>query len=853
MNLSKTYNPDDFESNIYALWESRGAFASGGNGEPFSVIMPPPNANGNLHLGHALTIAVEDIMIRYYRMRGRDTVYIPGADHAGFETWVVFEKELQKQGKSRFNFSREEIYSQVWNYVDKQRGNMELQLRALGASASWKDSVFTLDKKVIDVVYDTFEQMMKDGLVYRGERIVNYSTAYQTSYADIEVDYKTEVGTLWNIAYPLVDRVGEIIVATTRPETMFGDVAVAVHPDDERYKYLIGKKVQLPLTDREIPIISDEYVDRTYGTGAVKITPAHDVNDFELGKRHKLDRVQVIGFDGKMINVPDNFLGLDVDVARKRVVAALEANELLRGETSITHNVGYDYKSGLPIQPLIKDQWFIKVKSLADKAKEAIENGQISITPAGKKRILIQYLDNLRDWNLSRQIPWGIPIPAFQNVNDSNDWIFDRRVDQKTIDVGGNTYVREEDTFDTWFSSGQWPFITTNALDKNDPLSKFYPNSVMETGLDLIDRWVARMIMLGIYKMGEIPFKHIYFHGLVLDEKGQKMSKSKNNVINPMELISSHGSDALRIGIISSRSAGQNQAFSLSKVTAGRNFANKLWNVARFIENQTGEEFVYKKPEPNTIADHWIVKQLNEASRVIANNIEKYRFAEACEVMYHSVWNSVADWYVESAKFQINPNMLAWVLETCLKISHPFAPFVSEAIWQSLPWRNDMLIKSSWPTEIEFDEISASEFERLIDLVTEVRRVVSELPKSQKYQLLYVSNSMIEENALLIKSLTKLRGVVKTDNSEGLKLANSGQEVWLDVNEKTLKEHHSNISRRIDEAKKTLQNLEARLANPSYVEKAPQALVAETQKELGIQKELIQALSVELNLIGQLD
>lgn len=853
MNLSKTYNPDDFESNIYALWESRGAFASGGNGEPFSVIMPPPNANGNLHLGHALTIAVEDIMIRYYRMRGRDTVYIPGADHAGFETWVVFEKELQKQGKSRFNFSREEIYSQVWNYVDKQRGNMELQLRALGASASWKDSVFTLDKKVIDVVYDTFEQMMKDGLVYRGERIVNYSTAYQTSYADIEVDYKTEVGTLWNIAYPLVDRVGEIIVATTRPETMFGDVAVAVHPDDERYKYLIGKKVQLPLTDREIPIISDEYVDRTYGTGAVKITPAHDVNDFELGKRHKLDRVQVIGFDGKMINVPDNFLGLDVDVARKRVVAALEANELLRGETSITHNVGYDYKSGLPIQPLIKDQWFIKVKSLADKAKEAVENGQISITPTGKKRILIQYLDNLRDWNLSRQIPWGIPIPAFQNVNDSNDWIFDRRVDQKTIDVGGNTYVREEDTFDTWFSSGQWPFITTNALDKNDPLSKFYPNSVMETGLDLIDRWVARMIMLGIYKMGEIPFKHIYFHGLVLDEKGQKMSKSKNNVINPMELISSHGSDALRIGIISSRSAGQNQAFSLSKVTAGRNFANKLWNVARFIENQTGEEFVYKKPEPNTIADHWIVKQLNEAGRVIADNIEKYRFAEACEVMYHSVWNSVADWYIESAKFQINPNMLAWVLETCLKISHPFAPFVSEAIWQSLPWRNDMLIKSSWPTEIEFDEISASEFERLIDLVTEVRRVVSELPKSQKYQLLYVSNSMIEENALLIKSLTKLRGVVKTDNSEGLKLANSGQEVWLDVNEKTLKEHHSNISRRIDEAKKTLQNLEARLANPSYVEKAPQALVAETQKELGIQKELIQALSVELNLIGQLD
>ena len=853
MNLSKTYNPDNFETSIYALWESSGAFSPSGSGEPFSVVMPPPNANGNLHLGHALTIAIEDIMIRYYRMKSRDAVYIPGADHAGFETWVVFEKELQKEGKSRFNFSREEIYSQVWDYVEKQRGNMELQLRSLGASASWKDLVFTLDKKVIDTVYDTFQQMMKDGLVYRGERIVNYSTAYQTSYADIEVDYKTEIGTLWNIAYPLVDRVGEIIVATTRPETMFGDVAVAVHPDDERYKDLVGMKVQLPLTDRQIPIISDEYVDRSYGTGVVKITPAHDPNDFELGKRHNLDRIQVIGFDGKMMNVPENFLGLDVDVARNRVVAALKVSDLLRGETTVTHNVGYDYKSGLPIQPLIKDQWFIKVKTLAEKAKEAIEKGEITITPSGKKRILIQYLDNLRDWNLSRQIPWGIPIPAFQNVNDSSDWVFDSRVDQKTIDIDGNTYVREEDTFDTWFSSGQWPFITTNALDKSDSLSKFYPNSVMETGLDLIDRWVARMIMLGIYKMGEVPFKHVYFHGLVLDEKGQKMSKSKNNVINPMELIESHGSDALRLGIIANRSAGQNQAFSLGKVVAGRNFANKLWNIARFLENKIGEEFKYKKPEPLTIADHWIIKQLNEASTLISENIEKYRFAEASEIMYHTIWNSVADWYVESAKFQINPSMMAWVLETCLKISHPFAPFVSEAIWQSLAWRDDMLIKSPWPTEVGFDEISAAEFDRLISLVTEVRRVVSELPKSQKYQLLYISSSMVEENALLIKSLTKLRGVLKTDNPEGIRLANSGQEVWLDVSAKTLKEHHTNISRRIDEAKLALQNLEARLSNPAYVQKAPKELVEETQNEAKIKKELIETLSLELNVIGQLD
>lgn len=853
MNLPKTYTPNDFESNIYALWESSGAFSSSGKGEPFSVVMPPPNANGNLHLGHALTVAIEDILVRYYRMKGRDAIYIPGADHAGFETWVVFEKELQKQGKSRFNFTREQIYSQVWDYVEKQRGNMELQLRALGASASWNDSVFTLDKKVVDTVYETFQQMMKDGLVYRGERIVNYSTAYQTSYADIEVDYKTEVGTLWNIAYPLVERVGEIIVATTRPETMFGDVAVAVHPDDERYKDLIGMKVQLPLTDRQIPIVSDEYVDRTFGTGAVKITPAHDPNDFELGKRHNLDRIQVIGFDGKMMNVPQNFMGLDVDVARTRVVAALKVSDLLRGETAITHNVGYDYKSGLPIQPLVKDQWFIKVRSLAEKAKEALENGEISITPSGKKRILVQYLDNLKDWNLSRQIPWGIPIPAFQNVNDSDDWVFDPRVDQKTIDIDGNTYVREEDTFDTWFSSGQWPFITTNALDKEDSLAKFYPNSVMETGLDLIDRWVARMIMLGIYRTQNVPFKHVYFHGLVLDEKGQKMSKSKNNVINPMELIESHGSDAVRIGIVSNRSAGQNQAFGISKVTAGRNFANKLWNVARFLENKIGEDFKYKSPEPISIADHWIIKQLNESVKLVSKNIENYRFSEACEAVYHTIWNNVADWYVESAKFEINQSMMAWVLETSLKISHPFAPFVTEAIWQSLNWRSDLLIKSSWPDDVKFDEMAASEFDRLIELVTETRRVVSELPKSQTYSLLYISSAMIEDNALFIKMLTKLKGVVKTDNPEGMKLANSGQEVWLDVNEKTLKEHHQNISKRIDQAKQELQNLEARLTNQSYLEKAPAALVEETQNEAKAKRELIQTLSLELNVIGQLD
>lgn len=852
MKLTKSYNPNDFEPSIYALWETSNAFAPSGSGEPFSIVMPPPNANGNLHMGHALTIALEDIMTRYQRMRGRDVIYIPGADHAGFETWVVYEKELAKEGKSRFNFSRDQLYSQVWDFVAKQRGNMELQLRALGASVSWNDMVFTLDEKVIRTVYQTFKRMMDEGLIYRGERIVNYSTAYQTSYADIEVNYKNEPGTLWSIAYPLVEEVGEIVIATTRPETLFGDMAVAVHPDDVRYKGLVGQTVELPLTGRQIPIIADSYVDRTFGTGAVKITPAHDPNDFEMGKRHDLKRIQVIDFDGKMINVPDNFLGLTPEVARKRTLAALKAQDLIRAETPIVHSVGYDYKSGLPIQPLVKDQWFLKIEPLAQAAKQAIIDKQITFTPSGKEKILLQYLDNLRDWNLSRQIPWGIPIPAFQNIADPADWIFDDRVNEKTIVVNGTTYEREEDTFDTWFSSGQWPFITTNALS-DDPLARFYPNSVMETGVDLIDRWVARMIMLGLYVTGVVPFKHVYFHGMVLDEHGAKMSKSKNNVINPMEIISSHGSDALRLGVIASRSAGQPQALSMGKVVAGRNFANKLWNIARFIDGQLGEGYIPESLEPISPADHWIIRELNESMNLVTEHLDNYRFAEASEVVYHTIWNSVADWYIEASKKSPNLGVSAWVLETILKLTHPFAPFVSEAIWQGLEWRNDLLIGAAWPENANYDDIAAAEFDRLKQFIGEVRLVVAELPDIQKYSVLYGSSALIEDNADLIKQMTRVKSVTKTDTPEGLKLAASGQEAWLDVSQKTLHQHRNNIQKRLDEALGAVKNLETRLANKSYLDKAPENLVNETKTSLAEKRALVSALQTELEVIGILD
>lgn len=848
MQLAKTYEPDQYEPNIYAMWETSGAFSPKGEGKPYSIVMPPPNANGNLHVGHALMVEVEDILIRYHRMKGYDTVYLPGADHAGFETWVVYERVLREKGQSRFDFSREQLYSQVWNFVDEQRGNMELQLRALGASADWSNLTFTLDKKVIDTVYSTFKKMWDEGLIYRGERIVNYSTKYQTSYADIEVDHKTEKGTLWKIAYPLIDKVGELVVATTRPETLLGDTAVAVHPEDERYKHLIGSKVQLPLTNREIPVIADEYVDPNYGTGVVKITPAHDPNDFEMGNRHDLARIQVIGFDGKMTEEAGNYVGLEVDDARKKVLAALEALELRRGEETIEHSVGYDYKSGLPIQPLIKEQWFVNVKPLAEKAIATIEAGEITFYPDSRKSAVLQYYRNLKDWNISRQIPWGIPIPAFVNKHDPEDWIFDDRVEEKEIVVNGTTYIREEDTFDTWFSSGQWPFITTDYLT-GEGLAKYYPTSVLETGHDILYQWVARMIMLGLYATDKVPFKDVYLHGLVLDEHGQKMSKSKGNVVNPMEILAKHGSDALRFGLISSRGAGQNQAFATSKVIAGRNFCNKLWNISRFILDKLGEEYQPNAPVANSLADHWIISELLQASKDIENQITNYRFAEASEAMYHAIWDNVADWYVEASKADTNPDMLAWVLETSLRIAHPFAPFVTETIWQTLPWTETVLILENWPEEIDYDAIAAGEFTRIQALVSEARYVMSELPGNKKYPLLFQQDTLVEENAALIKQLSRVSDVASVDQARGLRLAASGREAWLDIDEETLYEHQTNLEVRLAETRQKKLNLEARLGNESYVAKAPAHLVEETRKDLEATDILIAQLANELDIL----
>lgn len=846
MKLAKVYEPQQYEPNIYQLWETAAAFTPRKDGEgKYSIVLPPPNANGNLHMGHALTIAVEDVLIRYNRMLGKPTLFLPGADHAGFETWVVYERQLEKEGKSRFDFSREELYRGVWDFVHQHRGNMEVQLKELGASLDWSHLTFTLDKKVVKTAYQTFKTLWDDGLVYRGKRLVNYCTKHHTAFADIEVAYEDRTTPLYYLRY------GPFELATTRPETKFGDTGVAVHPDDMRYKEYVGKEIEVqgvngPFTVR---VVADDHVDPTFGTGVVKVTPAHDFNDWEMGQTHNLPAISVIDLDGKMTEQTGKYAGMTVLEARKAVVEAMkEKGILLRVDENYKNRVGVCYKCGTVIEPMLLDQWFLKVEGLAQRAKEAVEKGDITFSPASRGKALINYYENLHDWNLSRQIPWGIPIPAFQNVDDPEDWIFDERVELETIELNGKTYKRDEDTFDTWFSSGQWPFVTTDYMEKGE-LSKFYPLDVMETGFDILYAWVAKMIMLGLYRTDQVPFKHVYLHGLVLDEHGQKMSKSKGNVLNPQEIMSEYGSDALRMGLLVSRSAGISQAFSLSKVVAGRNFANKLWNIARFIEDRVGEEEPSRDPEPFTDADHWMLRQLNDASERIGKLISDYRFAEAYEQMYHTVWDDFADWYIEASKVTQNTSVLTYALETILKFSHPFAPFVTETIWQTLKWEEGLLITNTWPVAKTFDAEAAKRFEGLQAIVTEARTVTTDLGQG-KQTLLYRQDELIDLTKDVLVHLARLKSVEQVSEARGLRLAVAHHEAWLDIDEDTLAEHKGKLQARIDETNDQIKKLEGRLSNKSYVDNAPETVVQQTRDQLADAQVLSERLQRELTVIS---
>ncbi len=709
------------EQKIYDAWESAGHFQPKADGEPFCIILPPPNANANLHLGHAMYV-IEDIMVRYHRMKGDATLWLPGADHAGFETQFVFEKNLAKEGKSRFDYeSREKLFQDIWDFVQKNREHMENQLRRLGFSLDWSRKKFTLDTDIQKIVYATFKKLYDTGLIYRGERLVNYCTRCGTSFSDLEVKHEEVEGKLYFVKYPLLDSdpspadsqlpaANFIVVATTRPETMFGDVAIAVHPGDTRYQHFVGKIAINPVNDREIPIIADEYVTQEFGTGALKITPAHDENDYVVGQRHHLPQIQVIGFNGKLNeNVPEKFRGLNVLAGREKVVEELQNIDSVEKIESHKMVVAKCYKCGRALEPLPLPQWFVKVAPLVAPAIKAIETQEITFYPKYQKERALEWLNNFHDWNISRQIVWGMRIPAWRCKN-CQKWMVTAGEKPITCNTcASDDFEQDTDTFDTWFSSGQWPFATLQSFSATD-YSRFYPTSVMETAYDILPWWVCRMIMLGIFRTGKIPFKTVYLHGLVRDSKGQKMSKSKGNVVDPIELIEKYGTDALRASLVFGVAQGADSCVAEDKVRAMRNFVTKLWNIGRFLMNSyevfAGVELPFYHPDMSALAsdDKKIVAELETLIKNATENIENYEFSAAFNDTYEFVWHRLADWYIETIKERLKNKdtaafaVLRFAFLNCLKLLHPFIPFATEALWKQMPKKSDiMLIKSNWP------------------------------------------------------------------------------------------------------------------------------------------------------------
>ena len=840
MALDTVYEPKKHEAKIYALWEENDLFAPSKEGEPFSIVLPLPNANASLHIGHTLMFAIQDVMARYYRMQGRSVLWVPGADHAGFETQVVYEKHLAKEGKSRFDFSREELFEQIWKFVEKNKETFSSQFRELGASLDWKHFTFSLDKKVVDSSYSVFKKMWEDKYIYRGERLVNYCTVHRTGFADIEVLFEDKTSPLYFLKY------GPFELATTRPETIFGDTAVAVHPEDDRYTNLVNTVITVegPNGPFEVRVVADEMVDRTFGTGVVKITPAHDFNDYEVSLRHNLPGIRVINHDGTMNHLTGEFEGLTVAEARKAVAKKLKEKDLLvRIDTDYKNRVGTCYKCGSVIEPMLLDQWFIDMKKLASPAVKALKNKEIVFYPEAKREQVITYLESVKDWNISRQIAWGIPIPAFQNVEDSDDWIFNTQVDELEITVDGKTYRRDPDVFDTWFSSSQWPFVTLDYPDSED-FKKFYPNTVMETGQDILYQWVARMICLGLYVTGEIPFKNVYLHGMVRSEDGRKMSKSLGNVIDPKEVLEAYGADAIRMGILSGRSAGYSAAYAPGKIIAGRNFCNKLWNIARYAQSEHTSVPTNHSPAPKSIADHWILSRLTRAQSEISKLIEDYRFSEAYEVLYHFIWNEVADWYIEASKGSESRELLHYVINKGLQLAHPFAPFVTETIWQQIN-PGTYLITTKWETVIEFDPKKAEEFNGIQAIVLEIRAINSSLG-IKKVPLEYKESQLIKENDELLKKLARLSSVNEAKEEKGVHLATTTENCWLVIDETITRSYLLKLQDRIRVSESSINQLQGRLSNESYTRNAPKKIVEQTQEALAKEMEILKTLKTEL-------
>ncbi|HVE80544.1 MAG TPA: valine--tRNA ligase [Candidatus Dormibacteraeota bacterium] len=824
MKMEKAYEPKRYEAGIYKLWEESGAFEPQGDPKkkPFCIIMPPPNANGSLHTGHAM-YTVEDVITRFKRMQGHPTLWLPGTDHAGIETQYVYEQELAKQGKSRFDLGPTQFYNDLLTFTRKHQGQIVNQLKSLGLSADWSKLKFTLDEDVIEIVYDTFKKLHDDGLIYRGNRIVNWCTRCNAAFADVEIKHIEREDEIYTLDY------GSLKIATTRPETIFADVAIAVNPKDKRYKKLIGQSATIPLVNRPIPIVADTHVDPDFGTGALKVTPGHDAHDYEIGIRHTLPEITVVDPSGKMINVPEQVAGLSVGAARLKTVSWLEKEGKMAGRKSLIHSVGTHDRCGTVIEPLITEQWFMHVKPLVEPAIKAVKEQDTKLYPDRFKKVLISWLENLHDWNISRQIWWGIRIPVYYKT--SNDphkeaYIISWEEKEAIAYYGRGNYRAETDTFDTWFSSSQWPHIT---LMTTGEFKRFYPTAFMGTARDILTKWVATMMMMGLYRTDKVPFSDVYLWGMVNDEHGKKMSKSKGNVVDPLRMTEKYGTDALRLALTLGITPGNDGSLSERKIESYRNFCNKLWNVARFTLEKADDSVRPGKPEPKSLADWWILDKLTRETTDITAAIENYKFSEAGERIYSLLWNDLADWYIEASKKEVNPGVLVYCLETILKLAHPFAPFVTEAIWQKIPWQKQNLITAAWPDPKLSYSAQSKHFEQIMALVSQIRSIKTTLGIS-KPSLLFKSSKIITDNLNLIEGLAGTGSITESKQGSGLQIPVRGMTVWIDVDQKTVNSYQKQLQKQSSEIGGYLKKLTSQLANKRYIESAPSHLIQQTRE-----------------------
>ena len=868
--LAKAYEPAQFENRIYEFWMNNGYFHAepDKNKKPYTIVMPPPNITGQLHMGHALDNTLQDILIRFKRMQGYSALWLPGTDHASIATEAKIVEAMRKEGITKEEIGREKFLERAWDWKKEYGGRIVKQLRKIGSSADWERERFTMDEGCNKAVKEVFVRLYEKGLIYRGERIINWCPKCLTSISDAEVEYEEQAGHFWHLRYPLKDGSGYINLATTRPETLLGDTAVAVNPNDERYKDMVGKTLILPIVHREIPIIADDYVEPDFGTGVVKITPAHDPNDFEVGLRHNLPVINVMTDDAKITDEYPKYAGMDRYEARKVIVEDLEAEGALVKIEDYTHNVGTCYRCSTTVEPRVSKQWFVKMKPLAGPAIDAVKNADTQFVPPHFEKTYFHWLENIRDWCISRQLWWGHQIPAFY-CGDCGETVVTK--DNSAVCPKCGKQMRQDpDTLDTWFSSALWPFSTLGWPEKTAEMEYFYPTSVLVTGYDIIPFWVMRMMFSALEHVGEVPFKTVLIHGLVRDSLGRKMSKSLGNGIDPLEVISQFGADALRLTLVTGNAPGNDMRYSEEKVTASRNFANKLWNASRFVHMNI-DDFNVENKLPDTLEpeDKWIISTLNDVAGQVCENLDKFELGIAVQKVYDFIWDCYCDWYIELAKARLQSGgesaqaarqVLVWVLDRALRLLHPFMPFITEEIWQTIPHEGETIMLQKFPEykdELNFPEASA-EMVRIMDAVKAIRNRRSEMnvPPSRRAKV-YVASQFADTFNSGAKFIVKLASASEVevgsafDIDGAVTIVTADAKIYIPMTELVDKEAElKRLNKELEATKKLLAQDEGKLNNAGFMSKAPEKVIEKIKMQAEKEREKIAMINAAIEALN---